>query len=54
MFVILCLIVNIRQKWLILKFKNNAYVVKGNRLNILHKKVNVYDEINALINQIDL
>ena len=49
MFVILCLIENIRQKWFILKFKNNANVVKGNRLNVLHKKVNLYDEINKII-----
>ena len=49
MFVIFLLVVNIRQKKLILKFKNNTNVVKGNRLSILHKTVNIYDEINNLI-----
>ena len=40
---------NMRQKWRILKFKNDTNVVKRNILNILHRKVNIYDKINELI-----
>ena len=54
MLVILCLIVNITQNWLVLNFKNTENVVKGNRFNILHKKLNIYDIISKLINYFNL
>ena len=40
----LCLFVKIWQKQLILKFKIKSNVAKGNRLNMLYRKVNIYIE----------